>query len=393
MRSHDYLIVGGGMTAAAAVDGLREVDADGSIGLIGSEEEPPYDRPPLSKGLWRGGREEDDIWRGTDERADALHLGRQAVSLDPQAKTVTDHRGDRYEYDRLLLATGGRPRRLPDAPDGVVHFRTVNDYRRLRALADERGHFVVVGGGFIGSELAAALTGAGCEVTVVFPDQGLSARIFPAGLSRFVTEYYRDQGVTVREGEAVAGVSSRGEGWAVELESGATLKADGVVVGIGIVPEVDLAREAGLEVSDGIVVDDRLRTSAADVFAAGDVASFPHPALGRHTRVEHEDAANTMGRQAGRNMAEADEAYDHVPIFYSDLFDLGYEAVGRVDARLDVVEDWTEENREGVVYYLADGRLEGVLLWNVWGQADAARRLLGEDVTASPEELRGRITS
>lgn len=392
MDSYDYLIIGGGMTAAAAIDGIREIDADGSIGLIGSEEEPPYDRPPLSKGLWRDTPEE-EIWRGVDGEAIDLLLGRRVVSFDPEARAVTDVRGDSYGYDRLLLATGGRPRRLPDAPDGVIHFRTVIDFRRVRALADGGGHFVVVGGGFIGSELAAALTGAGCEVTVVFPDQGLSARIFPAGLSRFVTEYYRDQGVTVREGEAVSVVSSRGEGWAVELESGATLKADGVVVGIGIVPEVDLAREAGLEVSDGIVVDDRLRTSAADVFAAGDVASFPHPALGRHTRVEHEDAANTMGRQAGRNMAEADEAYDHVPIFYSDLFDLGYEAAGRVDARLDVVEDWTEENRVGVVYYLADGRLEGVLLWNVWGQADAARRLLGEDVTASPEELRGRITS
>lgn len=390
MRSYDYLIVGGGMAADAAVVGIREVDAYGSVGLIGSEDAPPYDRPPLSKGLW-GKTSEDDIWRGTADRVSDLHLGRSVISLDPDERTVTDDRGDRYGYDRLLLATGGRPRRLADVPDGVIHYRTVDDYRRLRAMADEGGHFVVVGGGFIGSELAAALTGAGCEVTVVFPEEGLSARIFPPGLSRFVTDYYRDRGVTVLAGETVEGVSSRGDGWAVKLASGATLRADGVVVGIGIVPEAELARDAGLEVSDGIVVDDRLETSATDIFAAGDVASFPHPALGRRTRVEHEDAANTMGRQAGRNMAGADEAYDHVPLFYSDLFDLGYEAVGRVDARLDVVEDWTEENREGVVYYLNDGRLEGVLLWNVWGQADAARRLLGEDVTGSPEELRGVI--
>lgn len=378
------------MAADSAVEGIREVDADGSVGLIGSEDEPPYDRPPLSKGLWSEASE-DDIWRGTADRVSDLHLGRRVVSLDPDERTVTDDRGDRYGYGRLLLATGGSPRPLPGAPDGVIHFRTVIDYRRLRNLARGGGRFVVVGGGFIGSEIAAALTGAGCEVTVVFPERGLSARIFPADLSRFVTDYFRDRGVTVREGETVAGVRPRGEGWTVELGSGETMAADGVVVGIGILPNVELARAAGLEVSDGIVVDQQLRTSVPDVFAAGDVASFPHAALGRRTRVEHEDAANTMGRQAGRNMAGAGEAYDHVPLFYSDLFDLGYEAVGRVDSELEVVEDWEDVNREGVIYYLDDGRLEGVLLWNVWGQADAARQLLREGAIVDPLDLIGRI--
>lgn len=390
MHSYDYLIVGGGMTADAAATGIREVDAGGTIGLVGSEDVPSYDRPPLSKGLWRGGSE-DDIWRDTEDHVNGLHLGRRVITLDPNERMATDDQGDRYGYDRLLLATGGRPRQLPGAPDGVIHFRTVNDYRRLRDLARQGGHFVVVGGGFIGSEIAAALAAAECDVTLVFPEAGLCARIFPASLSRFVTDYYRDRGVTVREDETVTGVTSSGRGWTVELGSGATLAADGVVVGIGIVPEVDLAREAGLEVSDGIVVDEHLRTSVPDIFAAGDVASFPHRALGRHVRVEHEDAANTMGRQAGRNLAGAGEAYDHVPLFYSDLFDLGYEAVGRVDARLDVVEDWREENREGVVYYLDEGRLEGVLLWNVWGKTDAARSVLGSRA-ASPDALRGRLS-
>jgi NADPH-dependent 2,4-dienoyl-CoA reductase/sulfur reductase-like enzyme len=390
MRSYDYLIVGGGMTADAAVEGIREVDPDGSVGLISSEEEPPYDRPPLSKGLWKGGAEE-DIWRTAATEGAELHLGRRVVTLDPESHTVGDDGGETYGYRRLLLATGGSPRQLPGAPEGVIHYRTIDDYRRLRQLAEEDRRFVVIGGGFIGSEVAAALTMAGRDVTVVFPEKALCARLFPAGLARFVTDHFRERGVTARAGESVTGVTRAGDAYEVALGSGESLHADGVVVGIGIVPETGLARDAGLEVGDGIVVDAHLRTSDPDVFAAGDVASFPHPALRRHMRVEHEDAANTMGRQAGRNMAGADEPYEHVPLFYSDLFDLGYEAVGRADSRLDVIEDWREKYDQGVVYYLAEDRVEGVLLWNTWGQDEAARGLLRDRSQVLPGDLAGRL--
>ncbi len=390
MRSYDYLIVGGGMTADAAVEGIRALDPDGSIGLISAEEEPPYDRPPLSKGLWKGGSEE-DIWRTAATGGAELHLGRRAVSLDRDARTVRDGEGETYGYRSLLLATGGSPRQLPGAPDGVIHYRTVEDYRRLRALAEEDRRFVVIGGGFIGSELAAALATVGRDVTVVFPEKTLCARLFPGGLARFVSERFEDEGVTVRAGQSVTGVSRAGEAYEVALGSGEMLHADAVVVGIGIVPETGLARDAGLEVGDGIVVDAHLRTSDPNVFAAGDVASFPHPALRRRVRVEHEDAANTMGHQAGRNMAGADEPYEHVPLFYSDLFDLGYEAVGRVDSRLDVIEDWREKYDQGVVYYLEEERVEGVLLWNTWGQDEAARGLLRDRSKVLPGDLAGRL--
>jgi 3-phenylpropionate/trans-cinnamate dioxygenase ferredoxin reductase subunit len=390
MRSYDYLIVGGGMTADAAVGGIREVDPDGSIGLVGGEEEPPYDRPPLSKGLWTGGSEE-EIWRSAATEEADLHLGRRVVSLDREEHAVRDDRGETYAYRRLLLATGGSPRILPGAPEGVIHFRTVEDYRRLRSLSEVGRRFVVVGGGFIGSELAAALALIGRDVTVVFPEKDLCARLFPAGLAGFVSDYFRDRGVDVRGGHGVEGVARDGDGWTVRLGSGEDLRADGVVVGIGIVPEAGLARQAGLEVGDGIVVDAHLRTSDPDVYAAGDVAAFPHPALRRRLRVEHEDAANTMGRQAGRNMAGADEPYEHVPLFYSDLFDLGYEAVGRVDTRLDVVEDWDEEYAKGVIYYLEEGQVEGILLWNTWGQDEAARGLLRDRSRFLPGDLAGRL--
>jgi NADPH-dependent 2,4-dienoyl-CoA reductase/sulfur reductase-like enzyme len=169
------------------------------------------------------------------------------------------------------------------------------------------------------------------------------------------------------------------------------LLVDGVVAGIGIEQNVALARAAGLEVGDGVVVDTLLRTSHPDIYAAGDVASFSNPALGTRMRVEHEDNANTMGRHAGRNMAGEQAPYDHLPFFYSDLFDLGYEAVGELDARLEIVADWKEPFREGVQYYLRDGRVRGVLLWNVWEQVDAARRLIAAPGPFRAEDLVGRL--
>jgi NADPH-dependent 2,4-dienoyl-CoA reductase/sulfur reductase-like enzyme len=172
---------------------------------------------------------------------------------------------------------------------------------------------------------------------------------------------------------------------------GDVVEADVVVAGLGIEPAVELARQIGVEVADGIVVDEYLRTGREDVYAAGDVASFPNPALGRRVRVEHEDNANTMGETAGRNMAGARRRYDHLPFFYSDLFDLGYEAVGDVSARHEIVEDWKEPFREGVVYYLAGGRVRGLLLWNTWNQVDAARALIAEPGPFRAEDLRGRL--
>lgn len=377
MTSFRYLIIGGGMTADAAARAIRDTDPAGSIGMISADPHPPYNRPPLSKGLWKGDPEE-KVWRGTETAGVDLRLGRRAAAINPQQKTVTDDRGTVVSYDKLLLATGGTPRRLQLQTDQIIYFRTYDDYRRLRALANENLKFLVLGGGFIGSEIAAALRMVGRDVTMLIPEDGIGARVFPADLSRFLVDYYREQGVDVRTGEGLASLQQSAGKVIVHTTHGKQIPVDVIVAGLGIQPNVDLAEQAGLRVENGVVVDEMLRTSAPDVFAAGDVANFYNPALGTRLRVEHEDNANSMGAAAGRSMAGTGTPYTHLPFFYSDLFQLGYEAVGELDPRLEVESDWKEPFREGVVYYLKDGRVRGVLLWNTWGQVDNARELIGK---------------
>jgi 3-phenylpropionate/trans-cinnamate dioxygenase ferredoxin reductase component len=390
MPDYTHLIVGGGMTADAAAQAIHEADPRASIGLISAEPHPPYDRPPLSKALWKG-EPEAKIWRKTATTGATLHLGRKVTAIDPRRHHATDDRGTVYGYQKLLLATGGAPRRLPLQSDQVIYYRTLDDYRRLRALASQSVRFAVIGGGFIGSEVAAALRMQGRDVTMLIPEAGLGARVFPADLSAFLVDYYRKKGVTMRVGEGMAGLDRRAGSCLVRTTTGGELVAEVLVAGLGILPSVELAEQAGLRIENGVVVDETCRSSQPDIYAAGDVAAFENPALGARIRVEHEDNANTMGRAAGLNMAGRVTPYHHLPFFYSDLFDLGYEAVGDVDARLESVSDWKEKFREGVVYYLKDGRVRGVLLWNTWGQVDNARTLIAERGPLKASDLKGRL--
>ena len=395
---YDYIIVGAGLAGASAIEGIRERDAQGTILLVGAEPQRPYNRPPLSKQLWTGKEALDKIFvhdlEFYERQRVALLLNTEIATLDARAKAVVDRNGERYQYGKLLLATAGQPRRLsiPGSDlDGISYFRTYEGYVRLRSAADKAKAAVVIGGGFIGSELAAALNMIGREVTMIFPEPYLVNRVFPEPFGRAIQKNYVDRDVRILHGDRPVSISRSGERFAVRTQNGAQIESDVVVVGIGIAPELKLATQAGLQTGNGIVVNERLQTSDPNIYAAGDNAFFPYKALGKSMRVEHWDNAINQGKYAGRNMAGAAEPYDYMPFFFSDLFDFGYEAVGEVDASLETYADWQEKFRTGVIYYLADGMVRGVMLCNVWEKVDAARELIQKREKRTRESLRGAI--
>lgn len=389
----DYLIIGGGMSADTAARGIRELDDDGTIGILSEDVDEPYTRPALSKKLWTDPEFTwDKVPLGTadDTRCD-IRLRCPVAAIRPTDHEVDTADGETIGYGRLLIATGGTPIPLPlgDSPR-VRPFRSAQDYRDLRALADQKGRIAVVGGGYIGTELAAALVQNGVDTVLIHQQDVLGADVFPAKLAAHFHKMFEDAGVELVGGTSVVGGEAADEGVRLDLSDGDPVTADAVVSGLGVTPNVSLAQQAGLEVTDGIVVDATLRTSAPDVFACGDVADYPDAILGRR-RVEHVDNAEQMGTTAGRNLTGAGLPYEHTPYYYSAVFGTRYEAVGTLDGSLETVEDWSEPREKGVVYYLDDGRLVGVLLWNIEGARDAARDALAHADNLRPQDLIGRI--
>jgi NADPH-dependent 2,4-dienoyl-CoA reductase/sulfur reductase-like enzyme len=322
MPSYKYLIIGGGMTADAAISGIRDVDPNGSIGLISAEAHPPYNRPPLSKGLWKG-KPLESIFRQASKENAQIHLGTKIETIDPQNKLATDNQGQSYQYEKLLLATGGSPRELPIGADEIMYFRNLDDFQRLHSLMEENARYAVIGGGFIGSELASALRNQGQDVVMLFPEEGIGSLIFPSDLATYLNEYYRQKGVEVLAGELVNGLEKQGEQLSLKMDSGRDVVVDHVIAGIGIVPNTALAEAAGIEVANGIVVDEYMQTNLPEIYAAGDVANVYNPVLDTRVRVEHEDNALSGGKAAGRNMAGDPSSYQQISYFYSDLFELG----------------------------------------------------------------------
>jgi 3-phenylpropionate/trans-cinnamate dioxygenase ferredoxin reductase subunit len=393
----DYLIVGGGRAAISAVEGIRELDASGSILMVGAESHLPYDRPPLSKQLWTGKNEISDIFvhdRAYFDRAGVeLASPERVVEIRADEKTIFTDRSRSERYEKLLLATGGAPRRLqiPGAElEDVVYFRTLDDYVKLSR--DPQGKSIlVVGGGFIGAEIAAALSMHDAHVTMIFPGRLMLERIFPEALARSIQQQYEQRGIRILSEDVPISVSPRGGWLGVEARSGEHLACDAIVVGAGIAPEVALASSAGLKVENGVEVNELLESSVPGIFAAGDNANFPYAALGKRMRVEHWDNAIAQGKAAGRNMAGASEPYEYMPYFFSDLFDFGYEAVGDVSSSLETYADWQQENETGVVYYLEDERVRGVMLCNVWEKLDEARALIRAGAHVSKRDLHGAV--
>lgn len=397
--SASVVVVGGGLAGAKTVEALRGGGFDGRVVLLGAETERPYERPPLSKGYLQGSDEREGAfvhdagWYASHDVD--LRLGVAVTGLDLAAHDVLDSSGTRTGWDHLVLATGSEPRRL-DVPGadlkGVVHLRTLDDSDRLRASLVPGRRVVVVGGGWIGLEVAAAARAAGCEVTVLVRDPLPLLAVLGPELAETFADLHRANGVDLQVRTEVGAIVAAGDGThvgAVELADGTLVDADLVVVGVGAAPRVDLARDAGLNVEDGVLVDAHLRSSNPHVLAVGDIARAHHPFLGTHVRVEHWANALNQPATAAATILGRDEPYDKLPYFFSDQFDLGMEYVGwvgphgydRVVVRGDLV------GRECIAFWLRNGRVLAGMNVNVWDVVDDVQALIRSRAQVDADRL------
>ena len=384
---HRVVVIGAGLTAAKAVETLRDEGFDGVVTLIGDEIERPYERPPLSKGYLQGTTAEDDVFVHTPSwYADhdvTTRFGHVATSLDRASRSVTLDSGERLGYDQLLLATGARPRTLDLAganAAGVFTLRRLSDSDRIRTAFHSARSLVVIGAGWIGLETAAAARGAGLDVTVLESAALPLQRVLGDELAGHFADLHRRHGVDLRTSVSVTGLEQT-EGRVSAVRIGDTsIPADMVIIGIGVEPNTELAAASGLVVDNGIRVDARLRTSDPDVFAAGDVANAHNTAWSQSLRVEHWDNAIRQGRLAARSMLGRDVAYDWQPYFYTDQFDLGMEYVGRGSADDDVIVRGERGSGEFIAFWLRDGVVTAGMNVNVWDVNDDIRALVGTAV-------------
>ena len=374
------MIVGAGMTAASAAEALRQGDFDGRILIVGRESHLPYERPPLSKEYLRGeqGREALPV-RGQDwydEQEVEVRLGTEVTRLDASGPAVELGDGEVIDADAVLLATGGIPRRMPGEPsERVLYLRTVEDADRIRDLMAS-GRLVVVGAGFIGAEVAASARARGVEVTLLERNGTPLTRALGEEMGRLYGDIHRDHGVDLRTGAMVEGIEDTAGGVVVRLGEGQAIEADAVLVGVGIAPTTELAEAAGLDVDDGVLVDERCRTSADAVFAAGDVANHLHPLFGR-LRVEHFDNAIKMGAAAARSMIGSEEAFDDPHWFWSDQYDVNLQYAGFAREWDDVVVRGSTDERRFVAFYMHRGVLLAALGMNRGRDVRRAMKLIG----------------
>jgi 3-phenylpropionate/trans-cinnamate dioxygenase ferredoxin reductase subunit len=395
VRDVEFVIIGGGVAAAKAAEGLRAAGGDGPAVVLTAEPELPYERPPLSKEFLRGeaGREKtrthDEAWY-RDHDVEVL-LATRASTLDPATRTVTTEVGDQLRYGRgLVLATGAQPNRLGlpgEELDGVYYLRTVDDSERLRAAISRAESMVVIGGGFIGAEVAASATQMDTRVTLLERGDTVWTRAVGPEMGRFFEAFLRDRGVHVRTRTGAERIEGGDQVEAVVLPDGSRLHADVVVIGVGVHPDTELATRAGLPVDNGILVDGRLQ-AADGVWAAGDVANAEHPLFGR-IRIEHWAEALNQGLLAGRNLAGAGDRYDRVPYFFSDQFDLSLSYLGHVREWDDLVVRGSQEvgDPRFVAWYLRDGTPRAALIVNDWDAEDPVREVIRRGDPVGPGRL------
>nr|WSX19246.1 FAD-dependent oxidoreductase [Streptomyces tubercidicus] len=392
-----FLIAGAGLAGAKAAETLRAEGFDGPLVLLGDERERPYERPPLSKGYLLGTSEKEKVYvhppQWYAEHDVDLRLGRTVSAIDPAAHEVTLADGSRLGYAKLLLATGSTPRRLPVPGadlDGVHYLRRLADSERLQEVNRSASRIVVIGAGWIGLETAAAARTAGVEVTVLEAAPLPLLRVLGPEVARIFATLHTDHGVELRGGAQVAEITgTNGAVDGVRLADGSLIGADAVIVGVGITPNTEPAAAAGLKVDNGIVVDERLRSSHPDIFAAGDVANAYHPLLGRHLRVEHWANALHQPKTAAQAMLDQDVRYDRLPYFFTDQYDLGMEYTGYVEPEgYDrVVFRGDTDAREFIAFWLSGGRVLAGMNVNVWDVVEPIRALVTSGQAVDPERL------
>jgi NADPH-dependent 2,4-dienoyl-CoA reductase/sulfur reductase-like enzyme len=382
------VVVGGSLAGLRAIETLRRLGYEGRIQLVGAEEHLPYDRPPLSKQVLAGAWEPDRIWLKDEEAFDGLeveaHLGRTATDLDLDERVVVLHAGTRLRFDGLLVATGARPRHLPDSAEleGVHVLRTLEDCVSLRRAFEKNPRVVVVGAGFIGSEVAATARTRGLEVTVLEALPVPLERGLGQAMGRVCGDLHRDHGVTLRCEASVAGFEGSGRVERVWLADGSTVEADVVVVGVGVVPNTSWLDSSGLTINDGVVCDERCATGAPGVYAAGDVARWHNPLFDEEMRVEHWTNASDQGVVAAQNLLAgpgAGEPYAPTPYFWSDQYDTKIQLVGHPRPGDEVrVVGGSVEDRRFVALYGDRGRLRAALAFSSPRRLMAYRRLISE---------------
>lgn len=373
MTAKTFVIVGASLTGAKAAEELREQGFDGRVVLIGAEPERPYERPPLTKDYLRGESPREKAYVHHEgfyaERQIELETGVSVTGLDPNASRVSLADGRELSYDKLLLATGAGPRRIPIPGaelDGVYYLRTLADCDVLRERLAAGGRVVVVGAGWVGSELAASARQLGLAVTVVDPLKLPNERIFGREIGEFYRDVHNRHGVELLLGDGVESFEGEGAVERVRTASGRTIDCDVAVVAVGVAPRTELAVSAGLDVENGIVVTDKLETSAPGVFAAGDVANAWHPFLARRVRVEHWANALNQGVAAAHAMLGEPTSYDRIPYFFSDQYDVGMEYSGYATEWDQVVFRGERDSGEFIAFWLADGRVLAGMNVNVW---------------------------
>ena len=399
-QKQSYVIVGAGIAGGTAAETLRKQGFDGDIHLVGAEPYRPYDRPPLSKEFLSGAKEEEKLFFKPEdfyaEQSIELHLGTEATAPDPTGRTVTLANGDSLRFDKLLLATGSRVRTIPISGsnlEGVHYLRTIGDSRAIAQSMSGASRVVIVGAGFIGSEVAAVCKTAGLEVTVLEIQPQPMAHILGEEMGAIYANLHTSRGIDLRLRESISEIRGNARAEQVVTDHGNAIDCDFVVIGVGITPDTSLAESAGLQVDGGILINELCQTSHPDIYAAGDVANWYHPGLGHQLRVEHWDNALNQGAAAAKAMLGSPEPYSPTLYFWSDQYDLNIQYLGHATQWDEIAVRGNPADEKFTAFYLKDGSIHGALVVNNFRDIRPTRTLIGQKTQVSAASLSDESTN